>query len=197
MPKKILFTGDSITDCNHMFEPEGLGEGYVRMIRETLVDDRIINRGFDGYTAAMVYRVWDEICIKQQPDIVTLLVGVNDLSAFLCGGGYDAAGFREHVERILQKTREETEADIILMEPFLFPRPAEYKNWFAPLADFRQQMRTLSQWYETGFVSLWEVFQKAQEQIPVEELTVDGIHLTKLGHGILAESWLREYSIRE
>lgn len=197
MNKTIVFTGDSITDCNHMFDAEGLGEGYVRMIQKTLPEDKIVNRGYDGYTASMVSRVWDEICIRYQPDLVTLLVGVNDLSAYLCGGGYGAAGFREQVERILQKTREETDAKIILMEPFLFPWPAEYRNWMEPLADFRRQVRELSKWYETGFVSLCDIFQNAQEQIPAEKLTVDGIHLTELGHGILAEAWMREYGASE
>ena len=37
MEKKIvLFTGDSITDCNHYFDPDNLGYGYVRIISDKL-----------------------------------------------------------------------------------------------------------------------------------------------------------------
>ena len=30
--KTLLFLGDSITDCNHYFDPENLGYGYVREV---------------------------------------------------------------------------------------------------------------------------------------------------------------------
>lgn len=191
---KIVFTGDSITDSDHMFEPEGLGNGYVRMIQERLPEHKVINRGYDGYIASRIFRVWDEISISYQPDIVTLLVGVNDLSAYLCGGGgYDANGFEHYIEQIVLRTREKTAADIILMEPFLFPWPAEYINWMEPLKQFRLKMREISEKYNTGFVALWNIFQEAQKEHSVKELTIDGIHLTTMGHQILAEAWLTEF----
>ena len=28
--KRFVFLGDSITDCYHSFDPDNLGEGYVR-----------------------------------------------------------------------------------------------------------------------------------------------------------------------
>lgn len=193
---KIVFTGDSITDSDHMFEPEGLGNGYVRLIQEKLPEHRVINRGYDGYIASRVLRVWDEICVSYQPDIVTLLVGINDLSAYLCGGGgYDAGGFGHYVEQIILRTKEKTSAEMILMEPFLFPHPAEYINWMAPLQEFRMQIRELSKKYHTGFAALWDVFGKAQKRYPVDALTVDGIHLTSVGHRILAEAWLEEFAV--
>lgn len=191
---KIVFTGDSITDSGHMFEPEGLGNGYVRMIQEKLPGHSVINRGYDGYIASRVFRVWDEICVSYQPDIVTLLVGVNDLCAHLCAGGYDAAGFGHYVEQIILRTKEMTSADTILMEPFLFSRPAEYKTWMEPLGRFRMELRRLAEEHQTGFVPLWDAFREAQERYPVEELTVDGIHLTALGHRIVAEAWMAEFA---
>lgn len=189
---KLLFTGDSITDCGHMFEPEGLGNGYVRMLQSMLPEHTLINRGYDGYIASRVHRVWEEICIKHQPDVVTLLVGVNDLCAYLTGGGgYDAKGYAYYIEEILRKTREQTMAQFILMEPFLFPKPAEYLNWMGPLKEFQQKVRDLSAEFGTGFVPLAEIFQMAQEEYEVNELTIDGIHLTQTGHRILADAWLK------
>ena len=34
--KNLLFLGDSITDCNHYFDPDNLGYGYVRIISDKL-----------------------------------------------------------------------------------------------------------------------------------------------------------------
>ena len=52
--KTLLFLGDSITDCGHSFDPENLGNGYVRIIAENFSvqkdDVKILNKGIDGFT---------------------------------------------------------------------------------------------------------------------------------------------------
>ena len=199
--KRMVFTGDSITDCDRMWDKgrEKLGFGYVRMIREQLsqredAGTEVINRGHNGYTAFQMRQRWDEDCISLQPDVLTILAGINDLSIYLCGaGGYDGEGFGIHMEWLLRETREKTGARIILMEPFLFPKPAEYLNWMEPLGTFREPLRRLSEQYETEFIPLWDVFQAAQSQYPADALTTDGIHLTALGHEMIADEWLKAW----
>ena len=34
--KEFLFLVDSITDCDHSFDPQNLGEGYVRILAKEL-----------------------------------------------------------------------------------------------------------------------------------------------------------------
>lgn len=197
--KRIVFTGDSITDSDRLWDggQEKLGYGYVRMIREQLSEAegetiQVINRGHNGYTAFQMRQRWEEDCIFLQPDVLTILVGINDLSIYLCGaGGYDGDGFEGHVEWLLREAREKTGARIILMEPFLFPMPAEYRNWMPDLRTFREPLRRLSERYGTEFIPLWDVFQAAQEQYPVDMLTTDGIHLTALGHEMIADEWMK------
>ena len=197
--KRIVFTGDSITDCDRLWdaEQENLGCGYVRMIREQLSEAeagtvQVINRGHNGYTAFQMRQRWEEDCISLQPDVLTILVGINDLSIHLCGaGGYDGEGFGRHAEQLLREAREKTGARIILMEPFLFPKPAEYRSWIPVLLTFREPLRRLSERYRTEWIPLWDVFQAAQEQYPVDMLTTDGIHLTALGHEMIADEWMK------
>lgn len=199
--KRMVFTGDSITDCDRLWDEgrEKLGFGYVRMIREQLsqredAGTEVINRGHNGYTAFQMRQRWDEDCISLQPDVLTILAGINDLSIYLCGaGGYDGEGFGIHMEWLLRETREKTGARIILMEPFLFPKPAEYLNWMEPLGTFREPLRRLSEQYETEFIPLWDVFQAAQSQYLADALTTDGIHLTALGHEMIADEWLKAW----
>lgn len=192
----FLFGGDSITDADHLWEPQTdyLGNGYVHIISEKLPNAKILNRGHDGFTASMMRRFWESECISQQPDIVTILVGINDLAEHLCwGGSHGAEEYEKNLEWLIKKTTKHTNAKIILMEPFIFPRPAEYINWMEPLAEFREKVRSLANKYRTGFVPLWDIFQEAQKQYKVDELTVDGIHLTRVGHEILADYWLQIY----
>ena len=55
--KRLLFIGDSITDCGHLwdFQEKALGDGYVRLISEYMErldpDYEVINCGFNGFTA--------------------------------------------------------------------------------------------------------------------------------------------------
>ena len=55
---KFVFIGDSITDCGRGGEPEGIGSGYVRLVRDYLrAKDpghapEVINRGVSPRSAS-------------------------------------------------------------------------------------------------------------------------------------------------
>ena len=75
----LLFLGGSNTDCRHSFDPRNLGYGYVGMIARKLEasDSRleISNKGIDGFTAARVKGMWQNLPEeeKERYDIVTVL----------------------------------------------------------------------------------------------------------------------------
>lgn len=194
---KYVFCGDSITDADRLWGPDPLGCGYVRILKDRLCgtdqDAEIVNRGHNGFTAADVLRHWVRDCLEQKPDVLTLLVGVNDVYSHIYGGGYGAEDYADLLEGLIGTAKKATDARIILMEPFLFPQPEEFIGWYPVLDAFRNKVRQASARFETGFVPLWDVFLAAQEKNPVRELTTDGIHLTPLGHRILAEAWLKEF----
>lgn len=195
--KTLVFTGDSITDCDHLLDTDSqsLGNGYVRMIQEQLPECRVINQGHNGFTVFQMRGRWQEDCICHNPDVLTILAGINDLSICLCGaGGYGADGYGRHMEWLLQETQTKTHARIILMEPFLFPKPEAYKTWIPSLDTFRRTLRRLSETFHTDFVPLWDIFQTALTQHSPDELTTDGIHLTHLGHEIIARAWLNIFT---
>ena len=211
--KCLIFTGDSITDCDRLWDdrPEQLGFGYVRMIYEYLLKKsgaepaaeegfgvvpglRIYNRGHDGFTAFQMKHRWEEDCLSLEPDLVTILVGINDLYMHIGGaGGYGAEGYGIHLEEMIDQAKGRTGAKLILMEPFVFPKPLEYAAWEEPLSEFREEMRRLAGKYGMGFVPLWDMFREAQKRYAADTLTTDGIHLTEKGHRLLAAAWLKTY----
>ena len=201
--KRLVFIGDSITDCDRLWDerPEGLGFGFVRMIYDWFEESgqakgpvRIFNRGNNGFTAFQVKAHLEEDCLKLKPDVVTLLVGINDLYMHIGGaGGFGAEVYGRHLEAILQAIKEKNSASVILMEPFVFPRPLEYAAWEEPLGAFRNEMRRLAKTYETGFLPLSDYFQALGRRYSLDELTVDGIHLTEKGHELLAAAWISSY----
>lgn len=90
----LLFLGDSITDCGRLFEPDGLGDGYVRMIFEELSSTipglSVYNKGVDGFTVPRVYAMWQSLPLnlRERFDMVTVLAGINDVSLWMETGTF-------------------------------------------------------------------------------------------------------------
>ena len=73
---KLLFIGDSITDCGRGADPEGLGQGYVRLIRDLLRSKDpatapiVINTGISGHKVTDLAARWDRDVFAHSPDVV-------------------------------------------------------------------------------------------------------------------------------
>ncbi len=199
--KTILFLGDSITDCNHSFDPDNLGYGYVRLISEKISDDaRCINKGIDGFTVPALRRLWKTQCLSLSPDMITILIGINDL-AVMKNTGISFSQFLENYitnyGELLEEIRLITDCPIILMEPFIFPYPAEYALWEPELHEMCEAISQLAMQNHTQFLPLWDTLASAAKLHGYGKITTDGIHLTKLGHEIVAEKLLETLLIHD
>lgn len=86
----ILFQGDSITDAKRNRDipqanfGQALGVGYcnyvaARLLRERPGDNlQFYNRGVSGDRIVDLYARWKVDAINLKPDVISLLVGVND-----------------------------------------------------------------------------------------------------------------------
>ena len=195
--KQLLFLGDSITDCSHYFDPENLGRGYVRMISEQInTPDKtyqVRNMGNDGFTVSALRRLWKRSCLSLQPDLITILIGINDLAVIKNTGITPAVGlaqFRDTYQELLEEIRMITDCPLLLMESFIFPQPAEYMLWEEDLTAMNHMIKELAHTNGAAFLPLWESFQSASKVSGLSSITTDGIHLTAAGHQILANRWL-------
>lgn len=84
---RILCLGDSITDCGRLFSADPLGKGYVKQLSCLLhnTDHRfsIENRGIDGFTLERLLQNTDFWLESSDPDIVTVLIGINDVGIMM------------------------------------------------------------------------------------------------------------------
>ena len=89
MIKTVLFQGDSITDARRDREaPDGdssrIGYGYVALVAGKLLARNIgkefncINRGISGNRVVDLYARWKIDALNLKPDLLSILVGVND-----------------------------------------------------------------------------------------------------------------------
>ena len=164
--KNLLFLGDSITDCNHYFDPDNLGYGYVRIISDKLSKTKtpdnhyqVFNKGNDGFTVAALRRLWKRSCLNLKPDFITILIGINDLAVIKNTGITPSVGlaqFREQYQALIEDIRLMTDCPILLMEPFIFPHPAEYATWEPELHQMNKFIHQLAVDNGLFFLPLWE-----------------------------------------
>lgn len=195
----ILFQGDSITDAGRTERTqENLGEGYPRIIAEMFQAEnasvKLINRGISGDRTRELMKRWEKDCIQIQPDVLSILIGIND-----CWRKYDSNDetpieeYRERLDALLKQAREETDARIILMEPFVLPYPEDRKEWRVTLDPEIHVVREMAAKYRTGLIPLDGIMNQMAVRYGYQAISEDGVHPTRLGHQIIAEAWMREY----
>lgn len=194
-----IFLGDSITDARHNLggNPQGLGDGYVRVIadRQSEKGLNIMNKGHDGFTVRGLLLMLDMDCISKMPDVVTILIGVNDVGIEMnTGRTLTDQKFAENYERLLKRLRTETDAEIICMGPFIFPRPEEYLRWIPRVLEAEAIERKIAEAYGAQFIPLHDTLNQAASKEGMEAITTDGTHLTVRGAELLAEIWHKAVS---
>ena len=141
----ILFIGDSITDAGRdRDDSQHLGYGYPLMVAGHLLAThprlnlKVVNRGISGDRVSHLQDRWQIDCLQIQPDVVSILIGINDTWHTM---GTDASGsnesgsnesmiqFKSKYQDVLTQVKENTQAKIVMVEPFLLPYPAERREW--------------------------------------------------------------------
>ena len=193
--KKILCLGDSITDCDHCFSADMLGNGYVKMLADRLskmgTDCQIRNRGTDGFT---LFRLLQNspLYLSDDPDLITILIGINDIGLMM-NTDRSAMQKQEMLFQFDSRYRElitiltKSVPYILLMEPFLFPWPAIYKTWFPYVKEMSQQIQKIAADFQLPFLSLHQELNAQAQIYGFSRITTDGIHLTTQGHEMLAQ----------
>lgn len=140
---KILFQGDSITDANRVYDDYyDLGQGYAKYAAQGLrekypdIEFEFINRGINGnQTMNLVDRLQSDF-VDLQPDIVSILIGVNDTWHHAAKRDWIPNDvFESRYRTVLSTIREKTNAKIMMIEPFLIP--VEDKLFFREDLDFK------------------------------------------------------------
>lgn len=195
---RILFQGDSVTDCSRIREErEDLGKGYPHFVSALFLAEHpdmeieFINRGISGNRVKDLASRWDEDCIALKPDMVSILIGVND-----CWRRYDANDptsaeeFENTYRSILKRVKDELDAKIILCEPFVLPVVKEQWEWREDIDPKIAKVRMLAQEFNALYVPLDGLFARAASYGNRKKWVKDGVHPTPSGHALIAKSWM-------
>lgn len=201
MIMKILFIGDSITDVGRSREdPASLGAGYPLLVSARLGLRQpgkftFRNTGIGGDRSVDIYARIKKDCWNLEPDVISLLMGINDVWHELGDrNGVGAERFYRIYRMLAADTRERLpEAQLLLMEPFVLPGSGTSGDWEAftrevPLR--AQAVRQVAEEFHALYLPLQERFDERCKYAPPAYWLMDGVHPTPAGHQLIADAWL-------
>ena len=193
MSKLLLCQGDSITDWfRDKKDADSLGQGYVNILADLLKgcpqhDFTVLNRGISGHRSSDLVERWQMDCVELKPDILTLLIGVNDTyRRYQCGWITTPEQYEENCRFLIEQAKKASDPSIILMEPFLIDINEDIASKREDLSEKQNIIKKLSKEYSTAFIALDEEFKKACKYKAPAYWSEDGVHPTNAGHTLIA-----------
>jgi lysophospholipase L1-like esterase len=201
----ILFQGDSITDSDRnrmdtsINSAKALGSGYAMLAGAKLLekyasyDLKVYNKGVSGNKVYQLAERWDADCISLEPDILSILIGVNDLWHKI-NGNYNGTVeiYRNDYIALLQRTKKALpNVKLIICEPFAVPGENAVSNkWYPEFFGYQEAARAVATQFEATFIPYQKIYDEAQKLAPGVYWTNDGVHPTLAGAQLMAKAWL-------
>jgi lysophospholipase L1-like esterase len=202
----ILFQGDSITDAGRKKDdglfnnPSSLGSGYALQAAAELLfahadkDFKIYNKGISGNKVYQLTDRWEKDCLEIKPDILSILIGVNDYW-HKHDGKYNGTievyenDFRALLERTL---KELPEVKLVIGEPFALKGiKAVNDTWYPDFDAYRVVAKKIAKEFNAVFIPYQDIFDEAVKVAPGAYWTADGVHPTLAGAKLMAHAWLK------
>jgi lysophospholipase L1-like esterase len=194
----IVFIGDSITDADRLelaYRPYGYG--YVHFVAYSLLAKyseynlSIINTGISGDTIRDLNYRWERDCLNHKPDILSVLIGINDVFRLYTGRPDEAVLLDEYqltYKRLLSLVKEKYNCQLILIEPFMFcddkTNPA-----YETLQQYIHAVRALAEKFDAVLVPLQELIDIKIKKVPPEKFSDDMVHPYVWAHAWIAQQW--------
>lgn len=185
---KLLFQGDSITDAHRdRSDIHNLGEGYPKYAAALLkekypdIDFEFIDLGISGNQTKDLLKRLQSDFIDINPDIVSILIGVNDVWHYAEGKKWlDNEVFEQNYRTVLETIKTQTRAKIMMLEPFLIPVPDKqfFREDLAPKIEI---IRKLSREYADAYLPTDGLLQAAFIGDTPTSFCADGVHPTAKG----------------
>ncbi|WP_328425167.1 MULTISPECIES: SGNH/GDSL hydrolase family protein [unclassified Micromonospora] len=196
--QRVVFIGDSITDCGRQGAAAPYGEGYVSLVR-ALVSARHpelelewVNRGVSGDTVRHLAARWADDAIAERPDWLSVMIGINDIWRRY-GDRPDEAVPIDEYERtlrdLLRRAVDATGCRLILGDPFLIeadrsePQRADTDRYAAVVA-------ALAAEFNAVHVPTQAAFDRVLAVSPAKRWADDRVHPHLPGHAVLADAFL-------
>lgn len=223
---RVLFIGDSITDgnwgggdakpsaerslwdMNHIY-----GHGFMFLCASHYMGNypeceyEFFNRGISGNTLKDLEGRWQEDVLDIGPDVLSVLVGVNDVAQYMDSGAADTFDYdewgRTYSELLDRAVDMNPDLRIVLASPFVTLTGgmreradfAEYNQTITMCADI---VKKIAGDYGAVYLPYGEMFDEILNSTPTSQdgyWIWDGIHPTAAGHRRMADMWIERVSL--
>lgn len=208
--KRILFQGDSITDCGRSRENfDWIGEGYPVLVKAQLGFEQtekydFQNRGISGNRLIDVYARIKADIINLKPDYMSILIGVNDVWYEIDEhNGVDAEKYEKIYCMMIEEIKEALpDIKIMILEPFCLQgsatentedEPDRWNLFSSEVKKRAKKARIVAEKYGLAFVPLQEKFDDVAQNAGNEYWLRDGVHPSAMGHELIKREWMKAF----
>ncbi|MBQ8894958.1 MAG: SGNH/GDSL hydrolase family protein [Clostridia bacterium] len=201
---RILFQGDSITDAGRdRANPEHLGSGYPKFVAGAMSLDHpgeyeFINRGISGNRIVDVYARIKADIINLKPDVMSIMIGVNDVWHELSRqNGVDAEKFERIYDMLISEIKAELpDLKVIILSPYVMTGTSTealgYEEFHKEVQLRIAAAKRIAEKYGFAYVDLQQKFDEAAKG-DIPRLTADGVHPVAGGIELIKRAWLEAY----
>jgi len=206
---KLVFIGDSITDCERARPVgEGLfgagGKGYVSLVDGLLGAIapahaiRVVNMGTSGNTVLDLQARWQTDVVALKPDWLVIMIGVNDVwRQFDLPYQTEIHVSPETYARTLDDLVASTKASVkglVLMSPF-YIEPNRADAMRHRMDEYGAIMRHTATRHGALFVDVQAAFDGVLQHLHANALAWDRVHPNNIGHAIIARAFLNAVGV--
>lgn len=203
--QKIVFTGDSITDCGrarpHGSAPDGLGNGYVQLVDALLsaanpeLEIEVWNTGISGNTVRDLKARWNDDVLSIRPDWLSIMIGTNDVWRQFDSADDSTLGvlpdeYENTLCELVSSTRSSLSGGLVVMTPFFVDTNAS-----EPMRVMIEQYGAIAQRVaaenDALFVDTQAAFDAVMQHREPSVLAGDKVHPSVVGHIVLARAFLQ------
>lgn len=200
---KLLFVGDSITDCNRarpVAEGNEVGNGYVAQINALLgalypsYGIRVFNMGMNGNTVRDLKARWRKDVLDQQPDWLVIFIGINDVwrqfdTPLRTEQHVLIDEYRRELDALIKQTLPHLQG-VVLMTPY-FLEPNRDDPMREAMDAYSDVVRELAAIHHAVLVDTQVAMDALLAHTHPMSLAWDRVHPNQTGHMALALAFMR------
>jgi lysophospholipase L1-like esterase len=197
--QRVVFIGDSITDCDRRGAAAPYGDGYVDLVR-SLVTARHpelgltwVNRGIGGDTVRDLAARWEADAIGTAPDWLSVMIGINDIWHGFGSQPDRAVPIDEYastLRSLLRQAADRTGCRLLVAEPYLIePDLAEPQR--AQTDQYCLVAREIAAELGAVMVRTQDAFDEVLRTTAPADWADDRVHPNRPGHAVIAQAFLR------
>ena len=155
---------------------------------------KVYNKGISGNKVYQLAERWDADCLDLKPNVLSILVGVNDFWHTLVNNYKGTLQtYQTDYKALLDRTKQKLpDVKLIIGELYAVSGiKAVDEKWYPVFNDYRKAAREIAVSYGAELIPYQTVFDKAQKTAPGVYWTIDGVHPSLAGARLMAEAWMQ------